>query len=146
MEQPTQRTSYVQAVDFSTMLYGLAALPEYLGPSFFTKYNDFNFYPTTSVNDLELNNKHLDNYPNPFSNHTNIAFEITAKSKVVLEVYTLNGQRVKQLVNTELSAGKHSIPWNARNENNSKIEPGVYVCRMLVGNQSEISKQMLVVN
>jgi len=146
LNETAKRTSYVQAVDFSTMLYGLAALPEYLGPSFFIKYNDFNFNPATAVNDLKLNNRQLDNFPNPFSNHTNIAFEISAKSKVILEIYTLNGQRVKQLVNTEMVAGKHSIPWNARNENNSQVEPGIYVCRMLVGNQTETSKQMLVVN
>ena len=145
LNDPAQRTSYVQAVDFSTMLYGLAALPEYLGPAFFTKYNDFNFDPATAVNDLKLNNSQLNNYPNPFSSLTNIAFEITAKSKVVLDIYTLNGQKIKQLVNIEMSAGKHSIPWNARNENNSKVDPGVYVCRMLVGNRAEFSRQMLVV-
>jgi len=146
LNETAKRTSYVQAVDFSTMLYGLAALPEYLGPSFFTKYNDFNYNPSTAVIDLKLNNSQLDNYPNPFSNHTNIDFEISAKSKVVLEIYTLNGQRVKQLVNSEMVAGKHSISWNARNENNSQVEPGIYVCRMLVGNQTETSKQMLIVN
>ena len=42
-EKPALRSEYIQAVDFSTMLYGLAALPEYLGPGFFSKYNDFNF-------------------------------------------------------------------------------------------------------
>jgi len=145
LNEPTQRTSYVQAVDFSTMLYGLAALPEYLGPAFFTKYNDFNFGTTTSVNDLKQNNSQLDNYPNPFSSQTNIAFEINAKSKVVLDIYSLNGQKIKQLVNVEMSAGKHSIPWNARNDNNSKVEPGVYVCRMLVGNQTEFSRQMILI-
>jgi hypothetical protein len=145
LNEPAHRTSYVQAVDFSTMLYGLAALPEYLGPAFFTKYNDFNFDPATAVTDLKLNNNHLNNYPNPFSSQTNIAFEITAKSKVVLEIYSLNGQKIKLLANNEMSAGKYSIPWNARKENNSKVEPGVYVCRMLVGNQAEFSKQMLVV-
>jgi flagellar hook assembly protein FlgD len=87
----------------------------------------------------------LDNYPNPFSNHTNIAFEIAEKSKVVLEIYSLNGQKIKQLINSEMPAGKHSISWNARNENNSKVEPGFYVCRMLVGNQAKFSRQMLVV-
>ena len=42
LEKPALRAAYVQAVDFSTMLYGLAALPEYLGPDFFATYNDFN--------------------------------------------------------------------------------------------------------
>jgi hypothetical protein len=145
LNQPAQRTSYVQAVDFSTMLFGLAALPEYLGPAFFTKYNDFNYDSSTAVTDLKLNNSQLDNYPNPFSNQTNIKFEITAKSMVVLDIYTLKGQKVKQLVNSEMSAGKHSIPWNARNENNSKVEPGVYICRVLIGNNAEFSRQIVVV-
>jgi hypothetical protein len=144
LKLPAQRTSYVQAVDFSTMLYGLAALPEYLGPEFFTKYNDFNFDPTV-VNDLKQNNSQLNNYPNPFSSQTNIAFEITAKSKVVLDIYTLNGQKIKRLVDSEMSAGKHSVSWDARNEASSKVEPGVYVCRLLVGNREELSRQMLLV-
>jgi len=144
LNEPAHRTAYVQSVDFSTMLYGLAALPEYLGPDFFIKYNDFNLDSTTAVNDLKQNSRQLDNYPNPFSNNTNISFEISAKSKVVLEIYALNGQKIKQLVNAEMVAGKHSIQWNARNDNNSPVEPGVYVCRLLVGNKAEFSKQMFV--
>lgn len=142
---PAQRTSYVQAVDFSTMLYGLAALPEYLGPEFFTKYNNFNFDSITAVNDLRQNSNRLDNYPNPFNTNTNISFELNSKSKVIIEIYSLNGQKIRQLVKSEMAAGKHSIKWNACNENNSQVEPGVYVCRMVVGNQSEFSTQLLVV-
>lgn len=145
LNQPEQRTSYVQAVDFSTMLYGLAALPEYLGPDFFTKYNDFNFNPITAVNDIKQNSNQLNNYPNPFSNFTNISFDLNSNSKVILEIYSLTGQKIRQLINTEMSAGKHSIQWNTRNENNSQVKPGVYVCRMLIGNQAETSKQILVV-
>ena len=142
--EPNLKTSYVQAVDFSTMLYGLAALPEYLGPDFFTVYNDFNYGNSTAVNDLKLNNSQLDNYPNPFRNQTNISFEISEKAKVVLEIYNLNGQKIKQLVNDEMSVGKHSIYWNACNENNSQVEPGVYICRLLIGNLAEYSRQLLV--
>lgn len=145
LNQPNLKTSYVQSVDFSTMFYGLAALPEYLGPEFFTKYNDFDFNPSTSANDLIINKNLLDNSPNPFGNHTNISFEITENSKVVLEIYNLSGQKIIKLLNSEMSAGKHSITWNARNDNNLQVEPGVYVCRMMIGNQSQFSKQMLVV-
>lgn len=145
LNQPNLKTSYVQSVDFSTMLYGLAALPEYLGPEFFTKYNDFDFNPSTSANDLKLNKNQLDNSPNPFGNQTNISFEITENSKVVLEIYNLSGQKIIKLLNSEMSAGKHSITWNARNDNNLQVEPGVYVCRMMIGNQAQFSKQMLVV-
>ncbi len=33
------RCSYIQAIDFSTFVYGLATLPEYIGDNFFDKYN-----------------------------------------------------------------------------------------------------------
>jgi hypothetical protein len=145
LNDPAQRTSYVQSVDFSTMLFGMAALPEYLGPAFFIKYNDFNFNPATSAIDLKQNKSQLDNYPNPFSKHTNIAFEITAKSKVVMEIYTINGQKIKQLIDSEMPAGKHSVLWNACNDSNTLVEPGIYVCRLLVGNIAELSRQMLMV-
>lgn len=145
LDQPNQKTSYVQAIDFSTMLYGLAALPEYLGPEFFTKYNDFDFDSITAVNEIKENSNQLKNFPNPFRVQTNIAFEISVKSKVVLEIYSLNGQKIKQLVNNEMSAGRHSIPWNACNDKNALVEPGLYICRMSVGNQKEFSRQMLVV-
>lgn len=144
LNEPNVKTSYVQSVDFSTMLYGLAALPEYLGPAFFTKYNDFDFNPATSVNDLKMNDNQLDIFPNPFRNQTNISFEITEKAKVVIEIYNLSGQKIKQLINIEMSAGKHSIPWNACNENNLRVEPGVYFCHMTIRNQAQFSKQLLV--
>lgn len=142
---PTQRTSYVQAVDFSTMLYGLAALPEYLGPEFFVKFNDFNFGMPTSAIDLNQRNIKLDVFPNPFTNQTNISFGLESNSNVVLEIYNTNGQKINQLINGEIAAGKHLVSWNAKNFSHSKVEPGVYICRMLVGNQTELSKQILVV-
>ncbi|MBK6286004.1 MAG: T9SS type A sorting domain-containing protein [Draconibacterium sp.] len=145
LNEPNIKTSYVQAVDFSTFLYGLAALPEYLGPEFFTKYNDFDFNPTTAVNEEKMNKSQLENSPNPFRNQTNISFEITEKAKVVLEIYNLSGQKIKKLLNNEMSAGKHTVQWNARNEHNLQIEPGVYICRMLIDNQSQFSKQILVI-
>ncbi|UZT97669.1 hypothetical protein ODZ84_21235 [Chryseobacterium fluminis] len=36
------RSSYIQAIDFSTMLFGLASLPEYLGNNWFNTYNVIN--------------------------------------------------------------------------------------------------------
>ncbi len=145
LNQPTQRTSYVQAIDFSTMLYGLASLPEYLGADFFTTYNDFNFNPTISVSALPNGEVHLENYPNPFSNLTHIEFELSVPTQVSLEIYSVNGEKVRQLISGKLSAGKHHISWNACNEKNKPVQAGVYVCRMQLANQIEFSRQMLVV-
>jgi hypothetical protein len=40
LTNPSWIASSVQGVDYATMLYGLASLPEYLGPNFFDTYND----------------------------------------------------------------------------------------------------------
>ncbi|MET4692921.1 hypothetical protein [Endozoicomonas lisbonensis] len=40
-DQPKWRASAIEGVDFSTMLFGLASLPENLGTEFFNQYNDY---------------------------------------------------------------------------------------------------------
>ena len=145
LNQPTARTSYVQAVDFSTMLYGLAALPEYLGPDFFRIYNDFDFNPTGVTNRLENSKQVLEIYPNPFSDQTKIVFELSAKSQVRLEIYSATGQKIRQLIHGELVAGKHTIAWNACSETNSLVPAGMYICKLRIDNQPDQTKQMVVV-
>lgn len=140
-----QNPSYVQAVDFSTMLYGLAALPEYLGTGFFTTYNDFNYNPSTSAIDIKENNNYLDIVPNPLTGQTNVQFDLKNKAVVKIDIYSENGQVVKQLVNQEMATGKHSVQWNARNEEGTLVPPGTYICRLLMDDQAVQAKKIIVI-
>ena len=145
--QPALRTSYVQAVDFSSMLYGLAALPEYLGTDFFKTYNDFNYNPTatSSLSNSPDGNELLSNYPNPFSSQTNVQFELKYKAHVLIEIFSMNGQKVRRLVNSELIGGKHSVIWNAQTDTNSLVQPGTYICRMVIDNQGNKINRLIIV-
>lgn len=138
------RTSYVQAVDFSTMLYGLAALPEYLGVDFFKRNNTFSL--PTSSNDLKESDDCLENYPNPFRDQTNIEFKLKKKSFVQIGIYSEDGQMVKQLINQEAMAGKYSVRWDIRDESNFRVKSGVYFCLMSIDNEIMETTKMLVVN
>ena len=140
-----ERTSYVQAVDFSTMLYGLAELPEYLGTNFFKTYNDFNFVTSTSSIDLKEDNDYLGVYPNPFKDQTTLPFKLGKKGVVKIEIYSEDGQMVKQLVNQEMGAGQHSVKWNARNEANSIVPPGAYFCKLVLDDKALQTKKMMVI-
>lgn len=142
----SDRTSYVQAVDFSTMLYGLASLPEYLGTGFFKTYNDFNYNPSASAIDLKEDNDFLAIYPNPLTDQTMLQFVIKNKALVRIDIYSESGQLVKLLVNKEMFAGKHSVQWKARNEDNSAVPPGTYICRLSIDNRILQTKQLLIVN
>jgi hypothetical protein len=65
------------------------------------------------------------NYPNPFNPATIIRFNLPQKSLVKLEVYDILGQRVAQLVNTELIAGTHEVLFDASN-----LASGIYFYRL----------------
>jgi arabinan endo-1,5-alpha-L-arabinosidase len=53
------------------------------------------------------------NYPNPFNPRTEISFELPAAGFVSLYVSDINGKIIATLLNTKLSAGYHSIFFNA---------------------------------
>ena len=79
------------------------------------------------------------NYPNPFNPSTTIEFSIPTKALVTLKVYNTIGEEVAVLVNQDLSAGNHSVKFNA-----SGLVSGVYIVRMTAGNFSEAKKMNLL--
>ena len=65
----------------------------------------------------------LQNYPNPFNPLTTVRFELPQPSLVILNIYNVQGQKIKELVNKQLSAGRHEYGWNAQN-----LPGGTYFC------------------
>ncbi len=77
----------------------------------------------------------MQNYPNPFNPTTTITFAVPNQSKVKLNVYNIIGEKVAELVNREMSAGYHSISFDA-----SSLGSGVYFYRLTSGSYSETKK------
>ena len=72
----------------------------------------------------------LENRPNPFSDHTQVYFEIPSSDQtdipVIMRVYNTSGQIVKTLVHDNMSAGYHSVIWNGTDESGKSVSSGVY--------------------
>jgi hypothetical protein len=102
---------------------------------------------TSDLEDLTILNEKifLTNYPNPFNPITTISFS-TAESmeNTELAIYNMKGQKVKQLVNEQLSAGQHSVIWNGTDENNKPVSSGIYFYQLKAGNRFSETKRMLL--
>ncbi len=84
------------------------------------------------------------NYPNPFNPYTVIEFALPTAGVVRLEVFNLLGQRVSTLLDRRLSAGKHSVYWDATGSDGARVASGVYFYRLSAGDMVVSKKMMLL--
>jgi poly-gamma-glutamate capsule biosynthesis protein CapA/YwtB (metallophosphatase superfamily) len=80
------------------------------------------------------------NYPNPFNPRTVIEFSLPEDmDNVALTIYDILGQKVTQLVNGTLKAGKYQYQWNAVG-----LSSGVYFYQLKAGDFFETMKMLLI--
>ncbi len=84
------------------------------------------------------------NRPNPFNPVTEIQFAIPEAGNVRLEVYNLQGQLVKTLVNEARSAGFWSATWDGTNNNGEQVSSGVYFYRIDCNDFGETRKMIIL--
>jgi len=84
------------------------------------------------------------NYPNPFNPSTNIEFALPRQSHVSLKVYDVIGREVATLFSEEKSAGRFTVRWNGKNNNNQLISSGIYFYRLEAGNFVQTKKMILI--
>lgn len=77
------------------------------------------------------------NYPNPFSTETEIAFTLATGGKTQLMVYNLQGQYVTTLVNENMRAGQHQVKFNG-----ADLPYGIYFYQ-LKGDDFSIVRKMV---
>ena len=68
---------------------------------------------TDAIEENTMNATLSQNYPNPFSNTTNIEFSLDEPGYVTITVYTISGSVVTVLADESFNNGKHLIHWNA---------------------------------
>jgi len=122
---------------------------ENISPSASTMTADLIVGIVASVDDnngsLPTNFELGQNYPNPFNPTTNIQFNLERTADVSLSVYNLLGQHVRTLVEGTVEAGSTTVTWDATDESGRSVASGVYLYRLLIDEESEATKKMLLI-
>lgn len=106
----------------------------------------------TALEEEKLNipaNFSLDqNYPNPFNPSTQIKFSLPIDANVNLTIYNLLGEVVRELVNSEMNSGVHTVQWNSDDISGSKVSSGIYFYKLKAngadGNQFNQVRKMIL--
>ncbi|MGN8224459.1 T9SS type A sorting domain-containing protein [Gracilimonas sp. BCB1] len=79
------------------------------------------------------------NYPNPFNPTTRISFDLPNSGFTSLKVYDMLGRQVTELVSRNMTAGEHTINFDA-----SELSSGIYIYQLNMGDVSLTRKMTLI--
>ncbi len=71
----------------------------------------------------------MQNYPNPFTNNTDISFTLSSDGKVTIELYDVLGNKLETIVSRDYASGLHSIIFDGSSYSN-----GTYFYRIVSRN------------
>lgn len=134
----TNRDTYLAALSDSMMNATHVYVPGDVESAVIT-FETFGTNNETNFSDLPAKFFLSENYPNPFNPTTNISFTLPIASDVVLTVHNILGQKVAEIVNQRMSAGTHTVNFDASN-----LASGVYLYRMQAGAFVQNKRMMLI--
>lgn len=130
----------------AVVIFSYAGPPSGTGDNLYVKYVGANgmLGGVTSIEDeniIQPDDFYLSqNYPNPFNPSTMIEFSIAEDvDNVKLTIYDALGQKVAELVNGKLEAGRYSYQWDA-----SKIASGLYIYRLQTNKLASTKKMLML--
>jgi ligand-binding sensor domain-containing protein len=86
------------------------------------------------------------NSPNPFNPNTTISFSLPAPGRVNLSVYSITGQKVRELLSdrTYRSYGTYRVVWDGKNDDGKAVSSGIYIARLESGGRVHSRKMLLM--
>ncbi len=113
--------------------------------------NGTSVYDGQPFGQLPRNFELCQNYPNPFNPVTNISYTLRAtgdlnrsSARTNLSIYNILGQKVRTLVDKVQVPGTYVVPWNGTDSFGRPVASGIYLYRLVRGNDSEVKKMVLV--
>lgn len=87
------------------------------------------------------------NFPNPFNSSTIISFTVPQNhpsALVILKIYNVRGQLVKELLRHEFTPGNYLTKWDGTTQEGIPITSGTYFLELMAGDQKIASKMTML--
>ncbi len=84
------------------------------------------------------------NFPNPFNAGTYIRYDIPTNQFLELTIFNILGQKVRTLVDNQMTAGSHRVYWDGKDDTNRAVASGIYIYELKTSNASLRKKMLLV--
>jgi hypothetical protein len=85
----------------------------------------------------------IQNSPNPFTSNTTIELNIQQKGFYNLAIFDSFGNKIRTVVNNELSVQPYNFNWDGTDEFGNPVASGIYVYK-LTGDNLTVSKKMIL--
>ena len=88
-----------------------------------------------SVDPIKEDRVALRIFPNPINSNPSIEFYLNNENIVQLSILDIHGKVISEMESQKLQKGKNQLTWNAKS-----MAPGVYFCRLQIGNKVVTTK------
>ena len=85
------------------------------------------------------------NYPNPFNPLTTISYGLEAAAEVSLVVYDVRGREIWSQEMGEQIPGHYKVLWSGMNNDQMLVASGLYIYRIIAGNQFTAVRKMVLI-
>ncbi|RPH93832.1 MAG: T9SS C-terminal target domain-containing protein, partial [Calditrichaeota bacterium] len=84
------------------------------------------------------------NYPNPFNPTTLISFDLPEPGQIRLIIFDKNGRQVRELLNGDLPAGRHTSIWDGCDDQGRKVSSGSYFYELITAHEKLTRKLTMI--
>ena len=82
--------------------------------------------------------------PNPFRGSTTIQYEVPTRTRVVVEIFSVSGRRIRTLETGLREAGAHILHWRGTDDAGRRASSGLYFCRLRAGDSVQTQRIVLL--
>ena len=120
-------------LDYSYDLYGLNP-----------RFPDDMMDSSNDVTEIQNGSYIIGNYPNPFNPETTISYNIDQSTNVKVDIYNIQGKKVKTLVNEMQNAGQHKEVWDGKDDNGKSVGSGMYFFKLRTSRYDGTKRMILM--